>query len=179
MDQQELENSRGTGLKIDPHLDNVNEEVVIGGLSDPPSSFDWNEKGKVTSIKDQGACGSCWAYAAMAVLESQALIKDLGLEDLSEQHLVDCFDKACDGSDSRAAFLWLINQPGAVSEASYPADERSTSWGIPGVCHAGTPVQKVYRMGQLRGPLQDNDLKNYIMTRGPVSVFLYISVFIK
>ncbi len=66
-----------------------------------PASLDWHALGRVTSVKNQGQCGSCWAFATVAAIESLYLIASNGnlTLDLSEQALVDC-DKtqgACDG----------------------------------------------------------------------------------
>ncbi len=55
-----------------------------------PSSFDWRQQNGCTPIKDQGGCGSCWAFSTVAPLECNILIKDHVVEDLSEQWLVSC-----------------------------------------------------------------------------------------
>jgi len=55
-----------------------------------PAVYDWKAKGKVTSIKNQGSCGSCWAFAAVGVMESVVKIKYGKTEDFSEQYLVSC-----------------------------------------------------------------------------------------
>eukprot|EP00178_Gracilaria_changii_P003960 TRINITY_DN1604_c0_g3_i1.p1 TRINITY_DN1604_c0_g3~~TRINITY_DN1604_c0_g3_i1.p1 ORF type:complete len:108 (+),score=10.34 TRINITY_DN1604_c0_g3_i1:221-544(+) len=62
------------------------EEVAING------DIDWVSKGWVSPIKNQGACGSCWAFSAVAVLESHSL-ENGGQDRLSEQQLVDCSKK--------------------------------------------------------------------------------------
>ena len=56
-----------------------------------PASVDWRKKGHViTGIKDQGVCGSCWAFAAIAALESARAIAGGDPDDFSEQQLLDC-----------------------------------------------------------------------------------------
>lgn len=51
---------------------------------------DWRAVGGVTAVRDQGSCGSCWAFSALGAVESSRLI-NLGIEqDLSEQQLVNC-----------------------------------------------------------------------------------------
>mmetsp|Transcript_66315 Transcript_66315/g.91821 ORF Transcript_66315/g.91821 Transcript_66315/m.91821 type:complete len:181 (+) Transcript_66315:39-581(+) len=61
-------------------------------------SLHWENKGKVTSIKDQGQCGSCWAFSSTAAMESAHAVAGNSLMDLSEQQLVDCAD-TCHGCD--------------------------------------------------------------------------------
>ena len=54
-----------------------------------PAEWDWRALGKVTPMKNQGSCGSCWAFAAVAALESKALINGTKFGgDLSEQQMV-------------------------------------------------------------------------------------------
>lgn len=88
-------------------------------ISDPV--FDWREQGGTTPVKDQGVCGSCWAFAAISQLESYILIYD-GVEmDLSEQHVIDCnaAGKDCDGGNAWAAYD-LLESFGSVTEACIP-----------------------------------------------------------
>lgn len=56
-----------------------------------PTSFDWRALNRVTPVKNQLKCGSCWAFAATSVFESQYAIQTNGkLMDFSEQYLVEC-----------------------------------------------------------------------------------------
>lgn len=55
----------------------------------PPAAWDWRALGKVPAARNQGGCGSCWAFAAVAALESKALINGTKFSgDLSEQQMV-------------------------------------------------------------------------------------------
>ena len=56
-----------------------------------PDSFDWNQLGFVTAVRDQGSCGSCWAYSTVAAYESLLAILEKGIfYDLSEQYGIEC-----------------------------------------------------------------------------------------
>ncbi|GAB2259636.1 hypothetical protein Droror1_Dr00010491 [Drosera rotundifolia] len=59
-------------------------------ITDAPVSIDWRTHGAVTSIKDQGSCGCCWAFSAVASTEGITQIKTGTLTSLSEQEIVDC-----------------------------------------------------------------------------------------
>jgi len=93
--------------------------------SSAPSSIDWRQKGAVTSVKDQGQCGSCWAFATTANAESVWAISSGQLLDLSEEFLVDCasgagyFNMGCNGGQPDSAFKYMINN-GQCTESSYP-----------------------------------------------------------
>lgn len=90
-----------------------------------PTSIDWTTKGVVNSVRDQGQCGSCWAFATTANAESVWAISSGKLLDLSEEYLVDCatgvgyYNMGCNGGNPDSALKYMINY-GQCSESSYP-----------------------------------------------------------
>jgi len=88
------------------------------------ASLDWRAKGKVQAIKNQGQCGSCWAFSATASVESAHAIATGKLLSLSEQQLVDCSsaegNQGCNGGLMDQAFEFIISNKGQCSEAQYP-----------------------------------------------------------
>jgi C1A family cysteine protease len=82
-----------TGLKVPPGLNKTDAPSVpmLGATAQTlPSSYDWRALNGVTPIKDQGNCGSCWAFSTVGPLESQILLQGGGTVSLSEQYLVSC-----------------------------------------------------------------------------------------
>ena len=69
-----------------------------------PGSKDWRDSGVVVGVKDQGQCGSCWAFSAIGSLEGAWALAGNQLVSLSEQQLVDCDDQGCGGGWTYEAF---------------------------------------------------------------------------
>ncbi|XP_022715767.1 senescence-specific cysteine protease SAG12-like [Durio zibethinus] len=95
-----------------------------GNVTSVPTVVDWREKGAVTSVKDQGTCGCCWAFSAVAAVEGIIQIKKWKLISLSEQQLVDCDingeDEGCVGGFMDSAFQFIKSNRGLTTEANYP-----------------------------------------------------------
>jgi len=102
-------------------------------VSSIPTAVDWSTKGKVTPVKDQGQCGSCWSFSATGALEGAYAIKYNSLASFSEQNFVDCDnrsnggkDMGCNGGLMDNAFAWAKKNGGVCTEADYPYTSGTT-----------------------------------------------------
>jgi len=124
-------------------------------------------------VKDQGNCGSCWAFSATGTAEGFNFLKNGSLESFSEQQLVDCDtswspfypDKGCGGGDMAKA-LDYIRDKGVMSEKAYPYT------GLDGGCKYDTMAPGLYRgiQGHHGVPVDDQDQLVAAIEKMPVSV---------
>ena len=153
------------------------DEVFMSEIENPepvlkaiPASFSWQTQGMVTSVKSQGNCGACWAFASIALLESAVKIHD-GIDDnLSEQWLVSCTNAgSCDGADTHA-FAYMGN--GTAKESCFPYQAANVA------CKSGCRLYyPLWGYGNLSNYV--SNLKNAIYTYGPIFTSVYVDEYFK
>lgn len=84
--------------------------------------FNWNTSGYLSPVKQQGNCGSCWAFSSTNALETFMRFKGYSIQRLSEQELVDCSteNNGCNGGFMHKAFNYIIDNEGLSSNQDYP-----------------------------------------------------------
>jgi inhibitor of cysteine peptidase len=107
----------------------LNSEPGSSAVAGLPSGYNWCDHGACTPIKDQGSCGSCWAFATTGVMESAIKIRTGVERDLSEQYLVSCNGDgwSCGGGWVANDYYWQDfnlaageTSAGAVYESDFP-----------------------------------------------------------
>ncbi|XP_050186406.1 cathepsin K isoform X1 [Myiozetetes cayanensis] len=112
-----------TGLKVPRGHQRHNETLFVPDWAErAPAAMDWRKKGYVTPVKNQGQCGSCWAFSSVGALEGQLKRKTGKLLSLSPQNLVDCVanNDGCGGGYMTNAFEYVRQNRGIDSEDAYP-----------------------------------------------------------
>lgn len=141
-----------------------------------PAAFDWRAEGGVTSVRNQGGCGSCWAFAAVGAVESAIRI-NLGFEtNLSEQWLVSCTTAgSCGGGWHPHALCFMTansgcrdscGHGGAVLESAFPY----VAYDAPCQC----PYAHPYELRSYSGVSATvGEIKQAIYHHGPVATTVY------
>lgn len=102
-------------------LDKV-KEIYNNIFLNHPKEVDWRKTDKLTNVKNQKNCGSCWAFSSTSALEAFLRNNDLEVQRLSEQELVDCSKEnyGCQGGLMDKAFDYCISNKGLHSHDNYP-----------------------------------------------------------
>lgn len=144
--------------------------AVEASAGDNPDAVDWRTKGAVTPVKNQGGCGSCWAFSATETVESHYFIATGDLLELSPQTYVNCVENpnecggtgGCEGATMELAFNLTVTT-GIALETDLPykgSDEK---------CVAYKPAVKA--TGYVKNPENDaKALETALATKGPQSI---------
>jgi len=111
-----------------PRAESSKNYVIPSSDIELPTSVDWRNQNAVTAVKDQGQCGSCWAFSTTGSVEGAYALSTKKLISLSEQQLMDCSqaegNESCEGGLMDDAFQFIIKNKGICSEADYPYQEK-------------------------------------------------------
>jgi len=141
-----------------------------------PKNVDWRNKGVVTAVKSQGGCGSCWAFASTAVIESHVAINTNKLYDLSPQQIATCAPNPlecggkgnCQGATAELAFDYIANSVGLYDEFQLPYTEY---YGVESTCLLPSDTPRATISGYTK--LEENNYEQLmyaVATVGPIAV---------
>ena len=150
---------------------------------DLPEAFDWRDHGAVTDVKNQGMCGSCWAFSVSGNIEGQQAIRNGELLSLSEQELVDCdqLDGGCGGGFMEVerfisssikptclqnAYKTLMDIGGLETEADYGYDGEDEA------CQFNRSKVAVRVSGGLEISQDEVEMAKWLVKNGPISIAL-------
>lgn len=143
-------------MKVEEYTPSLNKAYAL------PSKFSWLDQKLCTPVKNQGSCGSCWAFAACGSFEAVIKIADRKTVDLSEQWIVNC-DKSNSGCSGGWCPDKMFKTYGAVYEADAPYKAKN------GTCATTyTYHEQITGYKELATNPTVDQIKNAIFTYGPV-----------
>lgn len=137
-------------------------------------SQDWTGT-YTTPVKNQGYCGSCWAFSAVEQIESDAM-RTLGdTYILAPQQVVSCDNlqsEGCNGGWSEDAYDYVKQAGGIVQESDYPYSTASSQFGISGTCQTSETTNPVVTVSDYTTVSGESSMASYVGSTGPLSVCL-------
>jgi len=152
--------------------------VTAKPIGNVPDSWDWRTANPpvVTDVKDQGQCGSCWAFSTTGNVEGQHALKTKKLVGLSEQNLVDCdhecsiydgqqsCDAGCEGGLMMNAFQYIFKNGGIDSEDSYAYE------GEDGSCRFNKQSVAATITNWTMLSSNETEMQSWLYQNGPIAV---------
>jgi len=156
-----------TGINLKP------ANFVSNGAA--PEELDYIKEGYLLDVKDQGSCGSCYAFGVIANIEGQYYKKYKKNKEFSEQMIVDCdtLDAGCNGGLMEYTFEWLKTNGGIMSMEDYPYKGRQQT------CKADESkydpdavVVDWQKLGDVEtlSPVDEEELKEFLYATGPLTI---------
>ena len=153
------------------------DPTIVKVSNAAPDAWDWRDYGRVSPVKDQGSCGSCWAFSTVANLEGLYYAKKGVMKTFSEQMLVDCdtSDSGCNGGLMEYAFSWLKKNGGIMTDTDYPYK------GVKQTCKSDkskyvdmsvTGYKKLGSSYSTWSPVDEDEVKEFLYETGPLAVAL-------
>ena len=154
---------------FDPYIVKVSNEA--------PSAYDWRDYGRVSAVKDQGSCGSCWAFSTVANLEGLYYANKGVMKTFSEQMLVDCdtSDSGCNGGLMEYAFTWLKKNGGIMLDSDYAYKGTKSTCKSDKTKYVDMTITGYKKLGSswsTWSAVDEDEIKEFLYQTGPLAIAL-------
>jgi cathepsin F len=153
------------------------EPFTVKERNDAPDTLDWRDDGRVSAVKDQAQCGSCWAFATVGNLEGLYAANKGVMKTFSEQMLVDCdtSDSGCNGGLMQNTFNWIKRNGGIMYDSDYPYTGTDGSCKSDKSKYADFQVTGYKKLGSTWSTwscVDEGQIKTFLYETGPLAIAL-------